>query len=259
MRRLAACVVFCLIVVGAPACSGLDSLTEPETVSGTGQGAEEAEEEASGSSRSSQGGSGALGRPAFVARVIDGDTIEVRFRGRVVDVRLIGVDTPETVHPTEPVECFGPAASRFTEQHLEGEHVRLELGVERFDRYGRTLAYIWIDRVLFNELLVARGFAQVSTYPPNVRYVDRFLEAQREARQHDRGLWGGCSTGGSGGGGTGTGGGGTGNCDPSYPNVCIAPYPPDLDCADVPYSNFEVIGSDPHGFDGDGDGVGCET
>lgn len=255
MRRLAALGVFCLVVFDAPACSS----AKPEAVSQVGQEAEEKDQEASDSSPGSQGGPGTLGRPAFVSRVIDGDTIEARFRGRVIDVRLIGIDTPETVHPTEAVECFGPAASRFTEGELEGERVRLEFGLERFDRYGRTLAYVWVDGFLFNELLVARGFAQVSTYPPNVKYVDRFLEAQREARQHDRGLWGGCPTGGLGGGGSGTGGGGNGNCDPSYLNVCIAPYPPDLDCADVSYSNFEVIGSDPHGFDGDGDGVGCET
>lgn len=268
MRRLAALGVFCLVVFDAPACSSAGSEAVPRNGSGSG-GAEEpagsgtgqdTEEEDHDPSVSPEGGSGTLGRPAFVTRVIDGDTIEVRFRGGIVDVRLIGIDTPETVHPTEPVECFGPAASQFTEREVEGEQVRLEFDVKRFDRYGRTLAYVWIDGVLFNERLVARGFAQVSTYPPNVKYVDRFLEAQREARRHDRGLWGGCPTGSSGG-GTGTGGGGTGNgnCDPSYPNVCIAPYPPDLDCADVPYTNFEVIGSDPHGFDGDADGVGCET
>jgi micrococcal nuclease len=193
--------------------------------------------------------------------VVDGDTIEARFRGSSIDVRLIGVDTPETVHPTEPVECFGPAASHFTEQALEGKRVRLTFDVERQDRYGRTLAYVWVGDALFNERLVRDGFATVATFPPNVRYVDRFLAAQRFARSHDRGLWGHCDQGPPGpaasAGGGGSGGGG--NCDPSYPTVCIPPYPPDLDCADVRPSNFPVVGSDPHGFDGNHDGVGCET
>jgi micrococcal nuclease len=196
------------------------------------------------------------GRVAFVSRVIDGDTIEVRLGGRTVDVRLIGIDTPETVHPTEPVECFGAAASSFTKRQLEGREVRLEFDVERPDRYGRMLAYVWLADQLFNEVLVDRGFAQVSTYPPNVMYVDRFLEAQRHAREDDRGLWGGgCEDEAE----ESPSGGGSPECDDSYPDVCIAPYPPDLDCADVPYTNFVVRGPDPHGFDGDSDGEGCET
>ena len=117
-------------------------------------------------------GSEAIGEPANVTRVIDGDTIEVALDNEIVAVRLIGIDTPETVNPTEPVECYGPAASRFTTSALEGRPVRLEFDVERLDRYGRTLAYVWLDSELFNETLVARGFAQVTTYPPNVRYVD---------------------------------------------------------------------------------------
>lgn len=125
--------------------------------------------------------------------MIDGDTIEVSFRGRSLTVRLIGVDTPETVHPFEPVGCFGPAASGFTESFLDGVRVGLEFDAERLDPFGRTLAYVWVERRLFNKLLVARGFATVATFPPNVRYVDRFLSAEREARAAQRGLWGACS------------------------------------------------------------------
>jgi micrococcal nuclease len=197
------------------------------------------------------------GVPAAVTRVIDGDTIEVASNGEGFDVRLIGIDTPETVHPTELVGCYGPAASRFTTKTLDRQDVWLQFDVEHLDQYGRTLAYVWLGEELFNETLVARGFAQVSTYPPNVKYVDRFIAAQRDARSHERGLWGAaCNepepvTEG--------GGGGGGNCDPSYPGVCIPPYPPDLDCDDVPSSDFEVRPPDPHGFDGEGDGVGCET
>ena len=190
-----------------------------------------------------------------MAGVVDGDTIEVLYRGQLLDVRLIGVDTPETVAPGQPVECYGPAASSFTERLLDGKRVRLEFDVERIDPYGRTLAYVWIGGRLFNRLLVAKGFATVSTYPPNVKYVDRFLAAQPVARAQERGLWGGCGPTES-----PDGDGGSGGCDPSYPDVCIEPYPPDLDCDDVPYDNFRVTGSDPHGFDGnDNDGVGCES
>ncbi len=210
-----------------------------------------------GAGQASGNGPRTPGKPAVVTRVIDGDTVEVRFRGRILDVRLIGVDTPETVDPSEPVGCYGPAASRFTEQELEGERVRLEFDVERLDRYGRTLAYVWVGDRLFNEVLVRRGFAQVATYPPNVKYVDRFLRAERRAREAEQGLWGHCELGGGDGGGTAGGGGG--NCDPSYPTVCIPPPPPDLDCDDVSATGFRVEGADPHGFDGDGDGIGCES
>src|SRR6266516_5996740 len=81
---------------------------------------------------------------AFVTRVIDGDTIEAQIGGRVEDVRLIGVDTPETVKPDTPVQCFGPRASDFTHRLLEGRRVRLVLGAERRDVYGRLLAYVYL-------------------------------------------------------------------------------------------------------------------
>jgi micrococcal nuclease len=191
---------------------------------------------------------------AVVTRVVDGDTIEARHKGTVIDVRLIGIDTPETVHPSQPVECFGKAASTFTSTQLTGRAVRLEFDVERIDRYGRTLAYVWTGGRLFNETLVRQGFASVSTYPPNVRYVDRFLAAERSAREQDRGLWGACTAG-----ATSSPAPSGGGCDPSYPDVCIPPYPPDLDCGDISFRRFQVSGDDPHGFDGDRDGVGCES
>jgi micrococcal nuclease len=133
------------------------------------------------------------GRRVSVTRVVDGDTVEVDLNGREVDVRLIGIDTPETVAPDEPVECYGEEASAYTSSRLEGRTVRLEFDVERLDRYGRTLAYAWIGEELFNETLVAEGYAVVSTYPPNVAYVDRFVAAQREARESGRGLWTACA------------------------------------------------------------------
>lgn len=138
-------------------------------------------------SRSTGGGGDVL-----VTRVVDGDTAEMLIEGGEVDVRFIGIDTPETVAPGQPVECYGQEASAYTESRLEGRTVRLEYDVERTDRYGRTLAYVWIGDELFNETLVAEGYALVTTYPPNVAYVDRFVAAQREAREAGRGLWGAC-------------------------------------------------------------------
>jgi micrococcal nuclease len=130
---------------------------------------------------------------AVVIRVVDGDTAHVRYRGRDVAVRFIGVDTPETVAPGQPVECYGPEASAFTTRRLSGRRVRLEFDVDRIDPYGRTLAYVWTrDGSMFNELLVRRGYATVATYPPDTRYVSRFEAAEREAKAADRGLWRAC-------------------------------------------------------------------
>jgi len=194
------------------------------------------------------------GRDAFATRVVDGDTIEVRLGAHTRDVRLIGVDTPETVHPTDPVECFGDAASRFTEGALESKQIRLEFDVERKDQYGRTLAYVWLGPQLLNRTLVRRGYATVATFPPNVRYVDAFLAAERKARAGAAGLWGACLDEGE-----GEEPDDGRRCDPSYAGVCIPAPPPDLDCADVPFDRFLVVGADAHRFDGDGDGVGCDT
>jgi micrococcal nuclease len=131
-------------------------------------------------------------RTALVTRVVDGDTAHVRYHGRDVTIRFIGVDTPETVAPGQPIECYGPEASAFTTKKLAGETVRLEFDVDRIDPYGRTLAYIWLGRTLFNETLVRDGFAMVATYPPDTRYVQRFQAAQGDARGDGRGLWGAC-------------------------------------------------------------------
>ena len=122
-----------------------------------------------------------------VTRVIDGDTIEVDFQGKLEKVRLIGVDTPEVSGQAEP---FGKEASNFTRTSLAGKHVRLEFDVQERDRFGRLLAYVWLGNSMFNEQLLREGFAQVATFPPNVKYVERFTQAQREARESKRGLWG---------------------------------------------------------------------
>ncbi len=130
---------------------------------------------------------------AEVVRVVDGDTIRVRIGERLERVRYIGVNTPEVHHPRKGEEPGGREAMAVNRELIAGKHVRLELDVQDRDRYGRLLAYVWRDRVMVNAELVRRGFAQVMTIPPNVRYQQLFLRLQREARESGRGLWAGPS------------------------------------------------------------------
>ena len=124
---------------------------------------------------------------ATVKRVIDGDTIEL---GTGETVRYIGIDAPETVHPNKPVEYYGKEASEFNRKLVEGEKVKLEFDVERKDRYGRTLAYVYLSNGLFvNAKMVGSGYARVSTYAPNVKYANNFLNMERVARTNRLGLW----------------------------------------------------------------------
>jgi endonuclease YncB( thermonuclease family) len=129
----------------------------------------------------------------IVTRVIDGDTIEVNIQGSTHKVRYIGIDTPETVHPQEPVECLGKEASDKNRSLVEGQFVRLEKDVSETDQYGRLLRYVWIGDTMVNAELVRLGYAQVSTYPPDVKYQELFLRFQTEAREAERGLWGKCT------------------------------------------------------------------
>jgi len=129
---------------------------------------------------------------AVVTRVVDGDTIEARIGGEVEDVRLIGVDTPETVKPGTPVQCFGPEASHFSKRMLSGERVWLVFGAERRDIYGRLLAYLYLGDRFFNPVLLQRGLARTLTIPPNDRFAPRFERIQLAAARAGRGLWGTC-------------------------------------------------------------------
>ncbi|PKM53553.1 MAG: nuclease [Firmicutes bacterium HGW-Firmicutes-5] len=123
-----------------------------------------------------------------VDRVIDGDTIVVEGDIRV---RLIGVDTPETVKANHVVELYGKEASAYTKDMLEGTFVYLEKDVSDVDRYGRALRYVFLeDGTLFNELLISEGYGKVVTYPPDVKYAERLMVAQVHARENNKGLWG---------------------------------------------------------------------
>lgn len=147
----------------------------------------------SGSSAGSHGPEGAdaatQSRPAaVVTKVSDGDTIWLSTIGKT---RLIGVDTPEVFGQAE---CFGRAASAFARRMLPlGSRVTYRVGVDREDRYGRALAYVYLpDGRMFNLLLVQRGFATPLTVPPNVEYAKQFVAAARRARDAGRGLWRAC-------------------------------------------------------------------
>jgi micrococcal nuclease len=130
---------------------------------------------------------------AFVTRVVDGDTIEARIGGEVEDVRYIGVDTPETVKPDEPVQCFGPRASAFNHELVEGRRVRLVFGAERRDVYGRLLAYVYLGERFVNATLVRRGLARTLTIAPNDRFAPLFEALELRAARAGRGLWGACA------------------------------------------------------------------
>ena len=129
---------------------------------------------------------------AYVLRAVDGDTIEVRIGGQHEDVRYIGVDTPETVKPGTPVQCFGPQAHRFNARLVAHRRVRLVFGEERRDVYDRLLAYVYLGRRFVNAELAARGFARTLTIPPNDRFAKRFKRLQTAAARAGRGLWGAC-------------------------------------------------------------------
>jgi micrococcal nuclease len=226
--------------------------------------------------------------------VTDGDTIRVDVDGRNEPVRLILIDAPETHDPNRPPECFGQEATAYLSWMLSlGGDLYLETDVSDRDRFGRLLRYVWLDFgegevYLVNEALVRAGYAAFSTFPPDVKYVAEIREAGQFAREHGYGLWSSCITDDKGdtnelsgnqaisagrasetnsiqtgsqpppGQGVITDPASAAGCEPSYPDVCIPPSPPDLDCGDVAYRRFTVYPPDPHRFDGDYDGIGCE-
>lgn len=209
---------------------------------------------------------------AVVDRHIDGDTLALRGLavGPVLSstsqlrVRLLEIDTPETKQPGNPVQCYGPEASaRLAALAPVGTRVYVVADRQRTDRYGRDLLYLWdAQGASINLSLVDGGFAKTVLYAPNDRYITVLRAAESAAKTAGRGLWGACpavvpapppaavvpAPAAA-----------RGNCDPAYPSVCIPPPLPDLDCGQIPHRRFAVLAPDPHGFDGDSDGVGCDS
>lgn len=127
---------------------------------------------------------------AVVVRVVDGDTFVARMaNGKEERVRMILVDTPETKHPRLGVQPFGPEASSFTKSQLTGKTVTLEFDVQERDKYGRLLAYVWLNHQNYNKLLIEKGLARVAVFPPNTKYVDEFRAAQAVAQREKKGIW----------------------------------------------------------------------
>lgn len=261
-RRATAVVVVLVVLAG---CGWGDDGAEP--VPGTTASAEEVPD----------------GRDVVVTSITDGDT----FRAGDERVRLIGIDTPEV---NGPVECYGEEASAALAALVPvGTEVRLVFDVDPVDRYDRTLAYVYrrSDGLDVNLRMAEDGFALPLTVAPNVARERDFADAATRAREAGRGLWSACDGAGDTDGATAqplvpttaapttttpptspttapapttapTTTAGDGRCDPAYPDVCIPPSPPDLDCGDIPHRRFRVLPPDPHRFDGGGDGIGCE-
>jgi micrococcal nuclease len=191
-----------------------------------------------------------LRQVGYVTSVIDGDTIRARVEGAIVQVRYIGIDTPESG------DYYATNAKARNSQLVYGKVVTLVKDTSETDIYNRLLRYVIVGDTFVNFVLVNEGYAEAAEYPPDTACASTFSGAETSALINDRGMWKPTptkkpyvpppSSGGK-------------NCHPSYPTVCIPPPPPDLDCKDVSYRRFKVVGSDPHRFDGDNDGVGCES
>lgn len=124
----------------------------------------------------------------FVSRVVDGDTIEIDGN---IKLRYIGIDTPED-STSENGDCFAKESYEENKKLVEGKYVSLEKDVSETDKYGRLLRYVYVDGVFVNEYLVREGYANVATYPPDVKYSQLFIQMEKEARKNGKGLWGKC-------------------------------------------------------------------
>jgi micrococcal nuclease len=134
----------------------------------------------------------ALDAPYRVVDVLDGDTIVVERAGTRDTIRLLGVDTPETHHPTKPVQCYGPEASAHTADRLLGSSVRLENDVETRDVYGRRLAYVYLDGERYDDELLRLGYARLLVIEPNHLHARTMLDEELDAKRRGVGLWGAC-------------------------------------------------------------------
>src|SRR3989344_597130 len=200
-----------------------------------------------------------------VTKVVDGDTIAVNMNGKNETIRLIGLDTPETVDPRKPVQCFGEEASKKAKEILTGKSVRIEMDASQGerDKYGRLLAYVFLeDGTLFNQLMIAQGFGHEYTYNLPYKYQEEFKEAEKLAREEKKGLWApeACAQ-------------SAGIVSPNPVTSAVA-FSGSYDCAKNVYNCssfktqaeaqhvFELCGNnknDVHKLDSDGDGRVCES
>jgi micrococcal nuclease len=197
---------------------------------------------------------GAAWSTGIVSQVVDGDTIHVLIEGKEYKLRYIGMDTPESTIDHDP---YGPESSNKNKELVDGKQVTLIKDTSETDKYGRLLRYVFVGNLFVNYELVRQGYASAKAYPPDTACHDYLTSAQSQAQASLMGIWGlptpavaftvapvPAQS---------------GNCSPAYPTVCIAPPPPDLDCKDISFRRFKVLAPDPHNFDGDHDGIGCES
>jgi micrococcal nuclease len=183
---------------------------------------------------------------AQIVSVDDGNIIQIRLAdGSADSVRYLGIDTPVGADP------FRARAADRNAQLLSGGTVFLESDVSDRDRFSRLLRYVWVQDVtgrflLINATLVAEGFAQASPVESDVKHRELLVDLEDAARAIGIGQWAEIVDDG-------------GNCSPAYPSLCIPPPPPDLDCGQIPFRQFTVLPPDPHLFDGNLDGVGCDA
>ena len=127
----------------------------------------------------------------LVTSVTDGDTFKINYNGEEKKVRLIGIDTPESVHPDSSKNSdYGKQASAYTKSLIENKVIKIEFDVSQTDKYGRLLVYAYLENgEMLNEKLVKEGYAQVATYAPNVKYAEKFEQLQKQARENKVGFW----------------------------------------------------------------------
>lgn len=200
------------------------------------------------------------GRRGRIAHIVDGDTLHATFGKTTEKVRLFAFNAPEL----DPIECGGiEATALLAELAPIGSIVWFERGETQLDRYGRSLYWAWIqtgehDWQLLQDAIVESGAGEVRIYPPDDRYADWLILRESQARAEGAGMWSSCAEPAPERQAIGIAS--NQNCDPAYPDVCIRPLNPggDLDCADIVFRRFRVLPPDPHSFDGDGNGIGCE-
>lgn len=188
----------------------------------------------------------------IVTKITDGDTIKVNIGGVIYPVRYIGIDSPESGQP------FGSDATRYNSQLVRGKTVTLIRDVNETDRFDRLLRYVLVGDVFVNDQMVRSGWAVAKAYPPDTACHNTFAQTGAAALAAGSGMFMPTPVPRPTSVRVSPGSGGSSSCHPSYPTVCIPYPPPDLDCPDISARFFTVIGSDPHRFDGDKDGIGCE-
>jgi micrococcal nuclease len=211
---------------------------------------------------------------AKIYAVIDGDTVRATLNNKKVTLRLIGIDAPEV----KPPQCYSRQSAQALRKLVLNKTVVLEADEVDKDQFGRLLRYAYLDDGrMVNEEMIKGGFA-TTLLIDNDKYIDLLTVAQEDAQAASAGMWGACAAPAPAVAAPAVAAPAvaapppeapapapqplvqqSGNCDPSYPEICIPANSPDLDCPDISYRRFKVVPPDPHRFDGDKDGIGCES